>query len=68
MNNISMDVISEISDYLDNKSFLNLIMTNKLFYHNKNIIKRKKQREKKYKDYLNEQLTIWEFMEGIHRY
>jgi hypothetical protein len=65
MNNIPMDIIIEISNYLDNKSFLNLIITNKFFYRNKNIIKKKKQREKKYNDYLNERLSIWEFLECI---
>jgi len=38
MNNISMDIINEVSNYLDNKSFLNLMMTNKFYYRNKNII------------------------------
>lgn len=68
MDNISMDIINEVSNYLDNKSFLNLMMTNKFFYCNKNIIKKRKQREKKYNDYLNERLSIWEFIGGTHPY
>jgi len=68
MNDIPMDIINEISNYLDNKSFLNLMITNKFFYRNKNIIKKKIQREKKYNDYLNERLSIWEFIGGIHPY
>jgi hypothetical protein len=68
MDNISMDIINEVSNYLDNKNFLNFIMTNKIFYRNKNIVKKRKQREKKYNDYLNETLSIWEFLEEVHPY
>jgi len=63
-----MDIINEVSNYLDNKNFLNFIMTNKIFYRNKNIVKKRKQREKKYNDYLNETLSIWEFLEEVHPY
>lgn len=62
MNDIPMDIINEISNYLDNKSFLNLMISNKFFYRNKNMIKKKIQREKKYNDYLNTRLSIWEFL------
>ena len=66
--NIPIDLINEISSYIDNKSFINLISTNKLFYYHKYLIKKRKQREKGYHEYQNELMTIWGFLKDMHVY
>jgi hypothetical protein len=64
MNNTPIDIINEISNYLNNKSFIGLISTNKSFYYHKYLIKERKQREKDDHEFQNQLITVLEFLKG----
>jgi hypothetical protein len=64
MNNTPIDIIYEISNYLNNKSFIDLISTNKSFYYHNYLIKERKQREKDDNEFQNQFITVLEFLRG----